>query len=324
MKVGLIGPLSPDTFVDNIGHALRSMGISVSHLGSTSGGHDWRGLRSVAQKVSAETESFFQRPLVKRASEEKCDIIICVEQRLMPSIVKEITRHTPKTVLWYPDHLANLGRLTLVASPYYAVFVKDALLSNRLQAIYGLNCHYVPEGCTPSWHSSSEPWGVDPYITVVGNLYPTRARLLTRLAEDGVPLRLFGASLPRWDISNDLGHFHAGKPVYKMEKADVFRRSRAVLNNLHPAEMTSVNCRLFEATCAGAVVLCEDRSTLPQFFDDGSEVIAFSDYSALLESCRSIVSSGFDGQAIGDAAAKRSREEHNLNGRLEEILEMLA
>jgi hypothetical protein len=49
-----------------------------------------------------------------------------------------------------------------------------------------------------------------------------------------------------------LREIHTGRLSIGEEKARVFRSAAAVLNNLHPAEISGVNARLFEAAGSGA------------------------------------------------------------------------
>lgn len=324
MRVGVIGPTGNDTFADNILNALEELGHEGVSLGRAV--PQYRSpyvnkIRALIQSQTANTELLGQRDLVRRVKGADIDIVITVENRLMPQTVTEISRGGRIPIsLWYPDHLSNIGRLGMASDGYTAVFLKDLLFAERMRNVYGVNAHYLPEGCTPAWHSSSEPWGADPWIAVVGNIYPTRARLLRRLSADGVPIRVFGAAPPQW-LDDPVSDLHAGKSVYRREKADVFRRARAVLNNLHPAEMESLNCRLFEATCAGGVVLCEERAELANLFDPGREVLPFASYDDLLMSCRLVLTDSFGGQHVGDAASARAQRDHTIRSRVAKIVE---
>jgi spore maturation protein CgeB len=113
---------------------------------------------------------------------------------------------------------------------------------------------------------------------------------------------------------------YAKRSVFRQEKARTFRQATAVLNNLHPSEMASVNCRLFEATGSGAAVLTEYRDALPDLFDMGSEVLAFSRFDELMKHWNALVDDPELGTRIGDAAAKRALADHTYQHRLKVIL----
>jgi spore maturation protein CgeB len=253
-----------------------------------------------------------------------CDVIINVEQSLMPATVAKIKTGGQRIALWYPDAVANIGRMAMIASDYDALFIKDQLFAQRLDQVYGLPAVYMPEACNPMWHHPVGEAGKEPFIVVVGNLYPTRTRLLHRLNDAGIPLKLYGGGFPRWYDAGALAGLFTNTFVTGEDKSRVFREARGVLNNLHPAELNSVNCRLFEATAAGGAVLCEHRDALEDLFRVNEEVLSYSTFDELLHHCRALLSEeGLTGK-IGDAASMRAHAEHTYEMRLTAILEHLA
>jgi spore maturation protein CgeB len=161
-------------------------------------------------------------------------------------------------------------------------------------------------------------------VVVAGNLYPSRVVLLEKLYQRGIPLRIHTRTWPRWLGDRPLRQAVVAREVVRHEKARVFRSAAAVLNNLHPAEMDSVNCRLFEAAGCGALVLCEKRPVLGDLFALESEVLAFAGFDELLEQIRFALDHPSDGERIGDAAAVRAHSDHTYDVRLAELLSALA
>ena len=337
MRVGVVGPLSADSLATNILHCLQDLDVTPIPLysqGPINQGKLTKYSLEALRRLGAEGELFTQRPIAKRALEAECDVVINTLQALMPEVIQPMKDAGIKVAVWYPDHVANLGRLSIVSSDYDAVFLKDPLLVQRFTKVYGMPAHYLPEACNPTWHHPVGDPLQDAHIAVVGNIYATRARLLVRLAADGVPLRLYGGNdghflvragdaFPRWFDPGTLKALHAGGPVFRMDKSKVFRQARGVLNNLHPAEMASVNCRLFEATAAGGAVLCERRDSLAELFSEGSEVLGFSSYAELLDHCRTLIEDPVLGTEIGDTASRRALRDHTYQMRLRELLTIL-
>jgi spore maturation protein CgeB len=327
MRVGVIGPTDPDSFADNVAHCLPHIGVEAVPLGPYTPRPRNKVLRlatQLAQRQTAETEEWFQRPLIRRVRDSDCDVIINVEQSLMPATVAKIKSSGPRIALWYPDHLSNISRMAMIASDYDKLFIKAPLFTQRLAQIYGLPAVYMPEACNPQWHRPVGEAGQEPFIVVVGNLYPTRARLLQRLQDAHIPLKLYGANFPRWYDAGPLAKLFTNSYVTREDKSRVFREARGVLNNLHPAEMNSVNCRLFEATAAGAAVLCEHRGVLPDLFRVNEEVLAFSTFDELVDQCRALLNESGLTQKIGDAATIRAHAEHTYEIRLATMLEHLS
>jgi spore maturation protein CgeB len=97
-----------------------------------------------------------------------------------------------------------------------------------------------------------------------------------------------------------------------------------VLNNLHPAEVRGVNARLFEAAGCGAAILTEFRPALPELFEIGTEVLAFSDFGELVSQAERLLGDAGLGARLGDAAALRAHASHTYEKRLAVILEHLS
>jgi spore maturation protein CgeB len=93
---------------------------------------------------------------------------------------------------------------------------------------------------------------------------------------------------------------------------------------MHPAEISGVNSRLFEAAGCGAAVLTEFRPTLPDLFEIDDEVLAFRDFDELIDQARRLLHEAGLSAKLGDAAAIRAHESHTHANRLPFILEKLS
>jgi spore maturation protein CgeB len=327
MRVGVIGPLKDDDFAENIAVALDDMGIDNVRLGPaipTVTGKASRFAVETAQQVAPGLKDRMQRDLVRRALAAECDVIISVDSRLSVSTVDALRRGGAQTVLWFPDAIPNMGNLGMLMCRYDRYYLKDPVLCERLTNVYGAPAHYLPEACNPRWHRPTGSAGVEPFVAVVGNLYPSRLLLLDRLMAAGVPLRLYGGRAPRGSGGFASAGLDVLPAVFREDKARVFHEARAVLNNLHPGEMSGVNCRLFESAASGAVTLCEDRPALAGLFEPGREVLAFQSFDELLGQIDSALTSPDHQQPLRDAATRRAHAEHSYAARLTRILEDLS
>ncbi len=328
MRVGVIGPMDLDSFADNVFDCLESMGIDAVHLGTPrpvfrlsklSAAYDFaaRALPAIDERV--------QSSLAKKAVEYECDLVISTQSEILPGTVADIRAAGIPIVLWFPDAVSNLGRQLMFAADYSRLYMKDPLLVERVGSVTGKSVAYLPEACNPRWHKPDEiPYGTKPGMVLAGNMYPTRVLLLNRLISAGVPLRLYGAGFPSWMPKGPAMNAYQNEFVVRSDKAQVFRQATAVLNNLHPSELTSVNCRLFEAAGSGAAVITEYRPALNDLFDVGSEVLAFSNFDELMGHWQDLASDPELGAKIGHAAAVRAVAEHTYQHRLRVILEDVA
>jgi spore maturation protein CgeB len=326
MRIGIVGPTWPDCFADNIIDALRAMGHQPVSAGSTySFGGPYTSVAStMIRNALPALDERLQRRIVRATLDAGCEIVIDLEQRLTPDIVRRLQRNGIKVALWFPDALLNMGRQLMLLSPYDAVFLKEPYLVKRLGALLDLPLFYLPEACNPRWHRPLSAHGTEPYLVIAGNMYPSRIRLLERLLGHGIPLRLYGGRFPRWVGKTPLREVHAGRCVFGAEKARIYRSAVGVLNTLHPAEIEGVNARLFEAAGCGAAVLTEFRPTLPSLFAIGDEVLAFRDFDELLAQATRLLTEPALSTKLGEAATARAHDSHRYEKRLALILEKLS
>lgn len=327
MRVMVVGPLGPDDFADNVRDTLSRMGHEVHAAGAPRPSLPNRKMDTLVSLVSDHTsaiDQYRQRHLVRMVQRIRPDILLTMDRRLHRSVIEKARQAGARTALWFPDHVATMGRHDMFLNGYDRIFLKNPVLVENLQSIYGLPVRYMPEACNSSWHRSTEEYGQNATIVMAGNIHPTRALLLKRLLGAGLPVLLYGAPVADWVRIPELAAAHTGQYLARTEKAAVFRRARVVLNNLHPAEYAGVNCRLFEACGSGGLAMTETRSGLADLFEPGRDLDTFASFDELKEKLEWYLADPERGRVIGDEGAKRARAEHTYEHRLSAILEDLA
>ena len=327
MRVGVIGPMGLDRVAENVSDALDRMGHQVESLGSPSPRH--RILLStrvagLARRAVPQLDERAQRRIVKAALDLDCEVIINIDSSLLPGAVAEMRRGGARIAFWFPDHVANLGRQLMLLGPYDGIFFKEPHVVERFRALLDLPVHYLPEACNPRWHRPLVPAGTDPHLAVAATMYPSRVRLLERLAAKGIPLKLYGRGFPRWLGDTPVRAMHTNRCVFREEKAKSFRSAVGVLNTMYPAEIAGVNGRLFQAAGSGAAVLTEFRPTVPDLFAVGDEVLVFHDFDDLVQQANRLFSETGLTARLGDAAARRAHRDHTYDLRLATILEKIS
>jgi spore maturation protein CgeB len=325
VRVGVVGPSGPDEFAPNICDALNRMSHKAVWLGAASpcGGRFSR-VASLARQAFPRFDELAQLDIARKAFDAACDVVINIDVSLMPVVVTRLRRGGVRTAFWFPDSVMNIGRQLMLLSSYDALFFKEPHLVDRLRAMLDLNVYYLPEACNPRWHRPAGPAAVEPTLVVAGNMYPSRVRLLERLIAKGIPVTLYGPGFPRWTGDTPARDHHTGRCVFGEEKARVFRSAAGVLNALHPAEITGVNARLFEAAGSGAAVLAEFRPSLPDLFSVDDEVLTFRDFDELVDQATRLLNEEGLATRLGDAAARRAHRDHTYEQRIEAILEKLS
>ena len=328
MRVGVVGPVEPDYFADNVGDALNRMGHLVTQLGPARSNHRSTLITGAAMMVRQALPHLDERAqlgIVRTALDAGCEVVINLDSRLMPDAVTRLKRGGVQMALWYPDCVANMGRQLMLLAPYDALFFKEPHVVDRLRAALGLPVYYLPEACNPRWHRPLVPAGTEPYLVIAGNMYPSRVRLLERLIAKRIPVKLYGAAaFPRWLGPTPARAAHTGRYIAREEKARVFRASAGVLNTLHPAEIIGVNARLFEAAGCGAAVLTEFRPAVPELFGVGDEVLAFHDFDELVDQATQLLTEAGLTARLGNAATQRAHRDHTYDLRLTTILEKVS
>ena len=323
MRVGVIGQLGPERFAQHIIDALQRTGHEAIGFGPARARYPSRlatRAAGLAWQAAPHLDERAQQRIARAALEAHCEVVINIDSYLMAGVVARLRRAGIPAAFWFPDHVANLARQLMLLAPYDALFFKEPQLVERLRAVIDLPVYYLPEACNPKWHRPIGPAGTEPFLAVAGSMYPYRVRLVERLISKGIPVRLYGAQLPRWIGETTARAVYSGRTVFGDEKARVYRSAAGVLSSMHPAEISGANGRLFQATGCGGAVLSEFRPAVAELFDVGQEVLVYRDFDELVDQATRLLTEPGLTARIGDAAAQRAHRDHTFDLRVAEIL----
>ena len=323
MRIAIIGSGAEDSKARLISDGLDQLGIPNKIIYSI------KRTSSIANLLITKLEHLFpeyavfrQKKIVKRIT-PSMELVINTEQELHPEIVRKIQKMNKKVAIWFPDGVGNVSdRQYLFAANYDFLFLTDPKFVDTLAHLYGLPAYYLPEACNPKWHTSNKEYGMKKECVVIGSYYPSRLTLLQRLQSDGVPLILHGHSPRRWIPKSILAGLSFREPLFTRKKADSFRDSAIVLNFNHPYDVNSTNQRLYEATCAGGLVLTNFVENMGDLFKLGEEVLTFSTYEDLLSQIRYYLSHSNEAELIANNGRKKALDSHQISLRLLNLLEI--
>ena len=327
MRIGIIGPVGGDQLAENIADALCRMGHAVTQLGPAHPSHRDRRVRNIAMLArmafpSLDTKT--QLRIAQTAIHEDCELVINVDPRIMPEVISRMRREGMRTACWFTDTVSHLGRQLILLAPYDMLFFSEPHLVDNMRTKIGLPAYHLPEACNPRWQRPIGLAGTEAHLIVPGSMYPYRVRIVERLMSKGIPIKIYGVGVPGWIGNTPARAAYTGRYVSREERSRIYRSAAGVLNTMHPAEISGLNGRLFQAASSGAAVLSEFRPTLSDAFAIGDEVLAFRSFDELLDqSTRLLTEKGLTAQ-LGDAAAKRAHSEHSFDKRLTVILEKLS
>ena len=121
MRIGIVGPdSSPDSFPANIIDALRAMGHDpgLARLDCTRVGGRYSSVATMAiRNALPALDERAQLRIARAALHAECEIVINLEQRLMPGVVRELQRNGIKVAMWFPDHADEHGAAAHAARP---------------------------------------------------------------------------------------------------------------------------------------------------------------------------------------------------------------
>lgn len=334
MRVAVIGKSeAPGTFASHIAQAFREGGheaIAIGiqprweRTGRSPGRSLAANLRSQAIARSSRIAQQASRNLLKTLEAHRPDFVVTTLASLGPHLVEAIKVSTKRApiVLWFPDAISNLGNQLAFESGFDRIYVKDPYLVDRLRPMGFDEARYLPEGAPKEalqWDRRRPSIDENESLCLVGNIYPSRVRFLLQLLDAGIELEIHGrqtaASLPPEIKKRFSGRYLSGDDKY-----EVFGTRAGVLNNLHYAEVQSVNYRLFEAAASGGLVLVEDLPQVSRYFKVGEEVMT---YRSPTDIVRTLEIPPLERTRVKALARKRVESDHLIVHRLEVMLDDL-
>ena len=114
--------------------------------------------------------------------------------------------------------------------------------------------------------------GID--ICTYGTIYPYRSRMLNQIIQTGLNITIYGTKPNRF-YDSKLDKAFTNKYITGKEKAKVLYGSKIVFNQMHYAEIESMNNRFFEANGCGAFQLVDYRPILHEILPISPELVSF-------------------------------------------------
>jgi spore maturation protein CgeB len=145
-----------------------------------------------------------------------------------------------------------------------------------------------------------------PKVGFIGHADRHRAKALLMLAENGVPIDVFG---PHWNryFPRKSNHIQVYPAVVGNEYWSTLHRYRAQLNLFRDHNTGSHNMRSFEIPASGGIMLANYSTEQASYFKENEEAFYFRDDQALLERIHYILNMNWSqAEQIRKAARHRS------------------
>ena len=206
-------------------------------------------------------------------------LVIGLYRHIHPLVVKEIKNKGIKIIHVNPDALTTFQNQQLFVEPYDAYFTKDPFILRFMKEKLQLNAFIYQEAFNPRVLNMSTSnftvleQDVDIDVLSFGNLYPYRNRMLKHLIDNKIDVKIFGHKqkyFPEY-----LGNHFQNRPIYGEEKSKLLNGSKIVFNNLHYAEVESVNKKFFEINGSGAFQICDYKPILNELLPIDPKLVSF-------------------------------------------------
>lgn len=332
MRISVIGKQFPDSLARNLSFTLSRMGFQVQVVDEDAlvGLARLRGcsprLRALAE-LHPRVTVIRDRRVVSTLQRFRPEVVINTYADWHPRSVNQarsLLGSAVKLLFLYPDPVANLGREYPLAAEYDVLFFKDPEAVDRFRSRLGINAHYLPEACNPSWHcpvtlSARDARRYTCDLTTAGNMYYYRARLLEQFVE--YDLKIWGDHLPCWLDSPVRAHY-PGVFVAEREKAKAFQAAKIVLNTLTQKEVAGTNVRTFEAAGCGGFQIADWRPESEQLFKADEEIVYFHSREELRAKVDHYLRRPEERRRIAEAGRRRAHTEHTYVQRLQRAFQI--
>jgi spore maturation protein CgeB len=158
-------------------------------------------------------------------------------------------------------------------------------------------------------------------VSFVGSLSPaheTRVRLLEHLCQR-LPVDIWGQGIESLPTSSPIHKRFMGR-AWGIEMYRILRSSKITLNHhIDVSGRYANNCRLYEATGVGTLLITDWKENLEEMFEPGKEVITYRTAEECAEWIRYFLEHGDERKTIANAGQQRTLREHSYYQRMQEL-----
>jgi len=161
-------------------------------------------------------------------------------------------------------------------------------------------------------------------VTFIGSfssVHKSRIEWLEQLCVLVPELRIWGPGIELVEEASPLRRRHMGI-VWGAEMYDVLLRSKITLNHHGDVAPYANNCRLFEATGAGALLATDWKANLQDLFAPGREVAAYRTAEDCAQLIRHYLAHDDERRAMAQAGQARTFRDHTYRIRMQELVDI--
>lgn len=281
------------------------------------------GIALISQKYIEQKN----KKLLNKILDFKPDLVIGVYRHIHPLVVKEIKKNNIKIIHVNPDQLSTLQNQQIFAETYDAYFTKDSYILNFMNKKLGLNAFIYNEAFNPRFHKritkdfSKIENEINIDILSFGNLYPYRNLMLKQIKSSGLNISLYGKKAKYF--LPELEENFNNKVIYGEEKSKILSGAKIIFNNLHYAEVESVNNKFFEINGIGAFQLCDYKKILHELLPIEPKKVSFENMDEAAKLIRHYLNEPEERYLIRNKTYDHFIENHTYENMVNRILNLI-
>jgi len=162
-------------------------------------------------------------------------------------------------------------------------------------------------------------------VVFIGSFYKvhsSRTALLERLCSQFNQMRIWGPSVSHLSLTSSIRKCYMGQ-AWGRTMYQIFRSSKMVLNHHGDIPPYANNCRLYEATGVGTLLITDWKINLHEMFEPGKEVIAYRTPEECTELIKYYLEHEEEREVIARAGQQRTLREHTYYQRMRELVDIV-
>jgi hypothetical protein len=301
MKILLIGSEKEWAFENHYKKHLKNLGVFVDFFPAHDMFYDYY-YKSIFNKIAfrlglSRIYKKINQQLLNYLLLNEFDIVwVFKGMEITPKTLNEIKQMGPKLVNFNPDHpftfsfkgSGNMNVLNSI-SCYDLHLCYGLAVKNKIKEEFNIKSIWLPFGFEKSkvlFPKEEEEIG---RVCFIGNPDAYRTKILTILANEGIPLSVYGSQWENWIKCSPKADIKFHPPVYKESFNLIASKYRVQLNIFRPHNDNSHNMRTFEMTGLACVMLAPSSMEHKLLFKPGSEVLLYESIDDMKSKCNEIL-----------------------------------
>jgi len=162
-------------------------------------------------------------------------------------------------------------------------------------------------------------------VTFVGSLYSvhsSRIALLEALCDRFEQIRIWGPGIDYLSAYSPIQQYYISQ-AWGSEMYQILHNSKITLNHHGDVAPYANNCRLYEATGMGSLLITDWKENLHEMFEPGKELVAYRRAEECTELIQYYLKHEDERIAIAHAGQQRTLREHAYYQRMQELVEIV-